>query len=352
MSSRARTRVGVFGAGAIGAHVGTRLSAAGLPVVLFDRPQRVAAGPPERAVDARGRVYRPGHDLVLTDELEALASVDICLVSVKAASTETVARHLAPILPPGVATVSLQNGLRNPQRLRMHLSPVIAAVVGFNVVVGSEGVTTQTVPGKLYLGEGPTLASQQALEALALALRQSGLPTEIRSDITAVAAGKLLLNLNNGIGGATGLGIGQMLADADARACFSECLLEGRRVLAAAGHSIGRAGPLGARAVAAAMRLPTWIVRATAPVAPSAITSTLADLRRGQPTEIDDLNGEIVALASAHSVPAPCNGVVVDAVHAHERAIAAGSKPTWVSPAKLRERMTKRRLAAGKLAAR
>ncbi len=352
MTTHARTRVGVFGAGAVGGHVGTRLSAAGLPVVMLDRAQRVAAGPPKHAVDARGGIHPRGEDLVLTSDVAELSDVDICLVSVKAANTESAARTLAGVLPPSVAVVSLQNGLRNPDRLRTQLSHVIAAVVGFNAVAGPDGVTTETVSGKLYLGEGQTRASNEALQAIASALRQTGLPTEIRSDIDAVAAGKLLLNLNNGIGGATGLGIAAMLADPDARACFSKCLLEGRRIMTAAGRSVARVGPLGARGVAAAMRLPTWLVKATAPVAPTAITSTLADLRSGRPTEIDDLNGEIVRIAQSLSKSAPCNAVVVEAVHAHEHSIAAGDPPQWLRPAQLRARIAARGGSVERLATR
>ncbi len=352
MTTHARKRIGVFGAGAVGGHIGTRLSAAGLPVVLLDLAERVAAGPPEHAVDARGGIHRRGEDLVLTSDVAALSDVELCLVSVKAAHTEGAAQTLAEVLAPCVPVVSLQNGLRNPGRLRTHLSHVIAAVVGFNVVTGPRGATTETVPGKVYLGEGQTPASNRALEAMASALRRTGLPTEIRSDIEAVATGKLLLNLNNGIGGATGLGIVAMLADSDARACFSQCLLEGRRLMAAAGRPIARVGPLGARAVAASMRLPTWLVKATAPVGPTAITSTLADLRAGRATEIDDLNGEIVDVAQTLGKSAPYNAVVVEAVRAHERSIAAGAQPQWVRPAQLRARMASRRASAGKLATR
>jgi len=347
-----RPRVGIFGAGAVGGHVGIRLSAGGLPVIMLDRAERVAAGPPEHAVDARGGVHHRGEDLVLTSDVAALSDVELCLVSVKAANTEGAAQALAGVLPPGVPVVSLQNGLRNPGRLRTHLSHVIPAVVGFNAVLGPRGLTTETVAGKVYLGEGQTPASNRALEAMASALRRTGLPTEIRADIEAVATGKLLLNLNNGIGGATGLGIAAMLADPDARACFSECLLEGRRLLAAAGRPIARVGPLGARGVAAAMRLPTWLVKATAPVGPSAVTSTLSDLRAGRPTEIDDLNGELVDLAQTLGASAPCNTVVVEAVRAHERAIAAGGQPQWVRPVQLRARMAARRGSVGRFATR
>ena len=59
-------RIVVFGAGAIGAYVGVRLSADGAPVTLVGRPDLVAAADRLVAVDLEGRSQGPGSDLVVT----------------------------------------------------------------------------------------------------------------------------------------------------------------------------------------------------------------------------------------------------------------------------------------------
>ena len=47
---------------------------------------------------------------------------------------------------------------------------------------------------------------------------------------------------------------------------------------------------------------------------PQARSSTLQDLERGVPTEIDDLNGQIVQLAKQADTSAPANQAIYDRV--------------------------------------
>ena len=166
---------------------------------------------------------------------------------------------------------------------------------------------------------------------------------EIRDDIADVAAGKLLLNLNNGICAATGLSIAASLRDADARWCFARCIDEGRRVMKAAGLRPARASVLPAWAVALVMRLPDAMVlrmaRTLIAIDDRARSSTLQDLDRGRRTEIGELNGAIVKLAAEAGTAAPANARVTEAVRAHEKAVELGQTPAWLRPAELRSRI-------------
>jgi 2-dehydropantoate 2-reductase len=47
--------------------------------------------------------------------------------------------------------------------------------------------------------------------------------------------------------------------------------------------------------------------------------STLQSVRRGRLTEIDFLNGAVVAAASEHGLTAPINAAIVEMVHEVER---------------------------------
>lgn len=51
------------------------------------------------------------------------------------------------------------------------------------------------------------------------------------------------------------------------------------------------------------------------------VSSTLQDIRRGRPTEINELNGYLCELARLHGVPSPLNQRVLDAVKMAERAL-------------------------------
>ena len=333
--------VGVVGVGAVGGFVAAELASSGVDVVALHR-----AGRPMGVVAAAqigGRRRDVGEHLEATDDPARLSEVDVCLLTVKSNDTAALATMLAAHLGPDTPVVSLQNGLHNVGWLATTLPHrATAGVVGYNVFVGLDGVRHQATAGKLYVGALPGVAGAR-LRVLRACFRRAGATMELRDDIADVAAGKLLLNLNNGICAATGLSIAASLRDADARWCFSRCIQEGRSVMKAAGLTPARASVLPAWAVALVMRLPDAMVlrvaRTLIAIDDRARSSTLQDLERGRRTEIGELNGAIVTLASEAGTEAPANGVVTDAVRAHETAVELGQTPAWLRPTELRARI-------------
>lgn len=330
-------KVGIFGAGAIGASLGIRLSAAGVPVSMVARPSLVAVreGLVSRGLD--GQTYRPGEDLVVAEDPAILSDVGLCLVTVKSRHTAEAAETLAAVLPRGAAVVSLQNGLRNPSRLRAALAQSVAGgMVSYNVVRPEPGVFVQATRGPILVG---ALAGTRAddLAALRRAAATVDIHLDVRPDIDDVMAGKLLLNLNNGICAVTGVTIAQSLRSRSLRRCFSRVMREGLTVLRRSGLSPRSIVGLPPGAIARLLTLPDAIVlrvaKSLVAVDPSAKSSTLQDLEAGKPTEIDDLCGEIVVRAQEAGLAAPANTVIVDAVHALE----AQDPPEFWSAERLRD---------------
>ena len=328
-------RTGVFGAGAVGGFLGVALSAAGIPVVLVGRRALVVVRDQLLMEPLGGAERSPGADLVVTDDPEHLGAVDLCLVTVKSRDTEAAAAQLAGVLPPDTLVVSFQNGLDNVRRLREGLTqPVAAGVVSFNV---------RRDGGRFrQLTSGPVLV--EALEdpraqALRGALARAGLRAKLRRDIDDVAAGKLLLNLNNGVCAATGLGIAASLQSPDARRCFARCIQEGLTVMRDADLKPVGVLPIPPGLVARFLTGPEVLLRPLTRllvrVDPAARSSTLQDLDRGRPTEIDALNGAIVALAESLGREAPVNARVVQVVRRIEARVARGEAPDFVPPAEL-----------------
>jgi 2-dehydropantoate 2-reductase len=72
------------------------------------------------------------------------------------------------------------------------------------------------------------------------------------------------------------------------------------------------------------LALPTWLLRVVAraqlKIDPEARSSMWQDLANGRATEVDFLNGEIVALAEEVGAQAPLNRRIVELVHEVERA--------------------------------
>jgi 2-dehydropantoate 2-reductase len=260
-----------------------------------------------------------------TTELAALADAELVLVCVKSRDTATVGRALAELLrdraePPLV--ISLQNGLRNPDVLREQgLRRVLAGMVSFNVFE-QDGEYRQATSGPLVVEVAPPFPASE-LVTLARIAQSCDLELEQRDDMLAVQAGKLLLNLNNAICTLAGTSIAESLRSRDLRRCFAASMREGLAILRGAGIPAKPFLKLPIGLLPHVLGLPDAIVLRVAKslisIDPGARSSTLQDLERGRPTEIDALNGELVALADRHGLPCPVNRWIVARIHAMER---------------------------------
>ncbi len=328
-------RVGVLGAGAIGAHVGLRLAAAGADVTLIGRPRLIEARAKGRleAVTLDHRSVPAPASLTCSTDPAALREVEVCLITVKSHDSESAARQLAEQLPREAIVVSLQNGLRNAEVLRRSgLASALAGMISFNVFVDGDRYRQAT--------SGPILVEDDArarpqLRRLAEAMRAAGLEFELRSDMQAVLAGKLLLNLNNAVCTLAGVSIAASLRSRDLRRCFAASMREGLQIFAGAGVPVATIGRLPPRLIVHLLPLPDAIVLRVAKslitIDPAARSSTLQDLERGKQTEIDALDGELVRLADERNLPCPIHRFIVEQVHRLERM----PKPEFFEPAKL-----------------
>ncbi|AOR36178.1 2-dehydropantoate 2-reductase [Streptomyces fodineus] len=320
-------RFAVLGAGSIGCHIGGHLAAAGHDVAFIGRPAAMDVLR-ERGLTLSTSVRPPVHltpdRLTLATGPEAAAGADHVLVTVKTAGTEAAAKDLAPHLAPGAVVVSLQNGLHNPATLRAALPghTVLAGMVPYNVVQSEPGTVHQGMPGSVMTEPHDTLVA---------AFRGAGLAIEARTDMSEVQHAKLLLNLNNAINALSGLPLRDQLGGRAYRRCLALCQREALAVYRAAGVSPARLGPTPPGVTPYLLELPDAVFRRVAAASlridAHARSSMWEDLRRGRPTEIDSLQGEIVALATAHGRRAPVNARLAALVHEAE-----STPRTWTGP--------------------
>jgi 2-dehydropantoate 2-reductase len=176
-----------------------------------------------------------------------------------------------------------------------------------------------SVRGRLALQAAPDHAQARALLD---ALARAGLAALTYADLQPVLWGKLLLNLNNPINALSGLPIRAQMAQRGYRRVLAACLREALVVLARAGITPRVDAPLPPGTLPRLLELPDWlftiVARPMLAIDPDAVTSMQIDLRRGHPTEIDALNGEIVRLGQAVKVEAPLNARIVEAIQAAE----------------------------------
>ncbi|MEO6773762.1 MAG: 2-dehydropantoate 2-reductase [Kofleriaceae bacterium] len=322
-------KIAVFGAGAIGCWVGGRLAAAGngtaSEVTLIGRPRVLDELRDGLTITELGDHTWTARPALATDA-SAARDAEVVLVTAKSAATAAAGAELAGH-GRGIV-ISLQNGVHNTAVLRAALPGriVLAGMVGFNVAWVAPGRYHRGTSGEIMVERHPALAPFVA------ACRDAELELEVRGDMPAVQWGKLVMNLNNAINALSGQPLFDELADRDFRRCLAAAQREALEVLAVAHQPIAKLLALPARWVARILPMPDWAFRRiatrVAAVDPQARSSMQDDFRLGRTTEIDYLQGEIVALARQHGRTAPINARLVELVRAAE----AGGKRDFTGP--------------------
>lgn len=320
-------QIGVMGAGTIGCYMGGRLAQAGHEVTLVGRPwlrEHLQEGLTLTRFQQPDVQLSLGPTLRFTTDPAALRDTEVVLVTVKGRDTASAAQQISPHLSAGVTIISFQNGRHNAAVLREVLPQhtVVAGMVPFNVVRVPPARFHQGTSGELFIGAAPQSA------AIARSLQHAGLPTLLSGDMDGVLRTKLIFNLNNAINALSGLPLKEQLSDPRFRRLTAAVFREGLAVFKAAGTPARRAGRMVPQIAPYMLSLPNWLLfRLAAPmiqIDPTARSSMWEDLERGRPTEIQDLNGSLVALAQEVGVPAPVNAHLVALIQ-HAEATAAGS---------------------------
>ncbi|MEL6467569.1 MAG: 2-dehydropantoate 2-reductase [Pseudomonadota bacterium] len=322
-------RISVAGAGSIGCYVGGLLAAAGHDVRFLARA-RVASACAEaglRLTDFDGNdLHVSAPQMVQTAE-EAFADADVVLVCVKSGDTAAIAREIAAHAP-SAQTISLQNGVKNTDVLRAGLpsSDVRAAMVPFNVVPERAAHFHRASSGDILVEAGPI----PNFDTPTLAWRQV-------DNIEAVQWGKLLINLGNAINALSDMPLLIQLQDRAWRRLMADQMAEAMRILSAAGVVPAKTTAVSPGLIPHILRLPTPLFRRIAAqmltIDAQARSSMWDDLTRGRRTEIEALQGTIIALAERHGRQAPLNTRMRTLIREAE---AAGKGPPGLTVSQIR----------------
>ncbi|MEA3203124.1 MAG: 2-dehydropantoate 2-reductase [Thermoplasmata archaeon] len=315
--SRGVDPVLVVGPGALGVLVAARLHAAGTPVTLACRTPEAAkhlAAAGLEAVDEHGRRLRAHPPAVAApDELAGQAGA--LVLATKCADAAAALRYWLPAVQPGAPIVTLQNGVIGDTLGPLAGARHVECTVSLPATLLGPGVSAQTGPGHLILGTWPGGPPTPAVAA-ALKLLAPAAPTQASANMRGVKWSKLLINsCISTLGVAAGTELSALLEQRAARAAFLAVVAEGY----AAGRAAGvRFEPVaGFRPWLLAKPLPGrhLLLRALGRRQGRHKSSSLQSLERGQRTEVDYLNGHIVANAKRHGTAAPVNAALVEMVH-------------------------------------
>ncbi len=323
----------IAGAGAVGGFVGGALAATGRRVRLLARPSVIEEVRTHglQLTDLDGgeaRLSVADFDLMTDNGVAAFSGAGTVMVTVKSAATTDMASLIAAHAPQDAVIVSLQNGVANVARLRAGAPAhdVRAGVFAPNVARIGPGQWRRGTDGGVHVEAGePDVA---ALFAGSL------LSAQAHADMTSVQWGKILMNLNNAVNALSGLPLRAQLADPRWRKLLARSIREATALLNAAGQPIAAVGKARPAQFRRLLSLPTplflFALDRLVRVDATATSSMQDDLNARRATEIDDLQGEVLALAQRLGRDAPLARAVRDAVRAAE---AAGAGPPHLSHA-------------------
>ena len=337
-------RIVVHGAGSIGCYVGGTWRASGLDISLLGRDsvgREIAADGLTVTDSEGGRIELRPDELPFSVRPKALGRAAIIALCVKSNGTAAAAKEIARHGRKGATVISFQNGVSNVAVLKAALPgfTILHGMVPFNVVRLGNGRWHKGVAGMLWAEEHEV--------SRALAERIGNRPGKLRlaQDMEGVAWGKLLINLNNAVNALSGKTLLEQLGDRDYRRVVAASQVEALEVLEAAGIEPAQIGPIPPKLLPHVIAAPNLLFRNTVlkaqKIDADARSSMADDFRAGRQTEIDYLNGEVVALANSLGRRAPVNERIVELVKQAE----AGVERLW-SAKELRDHVLERHRGA------
>lgn len=312
-------RVLLVGCGAVGIALATALCASGAETDLVARgetAESVRAGGIARS-GLFGDAAVPASRLRVSESVqEAGAGYDYILNCSKTTGNAEIARGIAArradLLAPGGVLVLCQNGIGNEHAFADALPPERiyhgSFAIGFervrrnesHVTVFSKPITIGSIFGK----------PAQACARLAEAVDSAGIPCKVTDEIGKTLWAKLLYNCAlNPLSAILRVNYGGLAKSGEGRALVDDVIGEIFAVMRAAGFETFWPD-------AAAYRKEFW--ERIAPPTYGHRSSTLQDMERKIPTEIDSLNGAVVRIGERCGVPAPCNRFVTRLIRAAE----------------------------------
>ena len=242
---------------------------------------------------------------------------ELAIIATKAQDAAAAMRANAPVLA-GIPVLVVQNGLEGIATGRRELpdSTISGGLAMFAASYLSPGEVTITAPGPTFIG-----GDGVAFVAAAL----TSIDVHIVDDFAGAQWSKLVVNQVNALPAITGLSAQETIADPELRRLVTLSIRETVRVGLASGVRFASISGLShglLRAVLTAPLplaelLPRLMARRMGSVPNPG--STLQSIRRGQLSEIDYLNGAVVAAGSSVGVPTPVNARLVELVHEVER---------------------------------
>jgi len=312
-------RIGIIGAGAVGGAIAALLARAGNDVEVTARGAHLQTIR-ESGLSLTGAW---GESVSHVRAAATLSRVnELVIVATKAHDAEQALRDNIRFVR-DIPVVVFQNGLDalDTAATASPRSDIIGGLATFATSFLSPGTIQVTAAGPSYLG----VAGENDVPArYAAAVLNSVMPTFAVSNFRGAQWTKLVINQVNALPAITGLSVQEVVAHSGLRRIMTASMRETAQLGLAQGIHFETLQGLSHRRLRRLARTPLWLGQLV-PLAMSRRMgrtpnpgSTLQSIRRGQPSEVDALNGAVVRAAQHHEREAPINALMVELVHAVE----------------------------------
>ena len=299
-------KIAIMGSGGLGGYFGARLAQGGADVHFIARGKHLDAMRSDGLrVEGPAPIHVPA--VRATDDPRDVGTADVVMLCVKLWDTDHAIAQIRPMVGPGTAIVSFQNGVLKDEYLRAAFDArqLMGGVGYVATTISAPGVIRQTGPmQRLLFGEFDGSQSSRG-KALLDACLAGGINAEFSGDIVREIWQKYVFLV--GLSGTTSTmrqTIGPIRSNPQTRAFLLDVM---REVVA-----VGRAHGVALPEDYAQVRL-----QLADDVSPDMTSSMHHDLQRGNRLEVRWLAGGVVELGLAKGVPTPLNRAIADILALH-----------------------------------
>jgi 2-dehydropantoate 2-reductase len=307
----AQWKIAIVGAGAMGSVYAGLLGRAGHEVWAIDVWQSHIDAVREHGLRVSGA---SGDYVVKTLNTagtpEEAGACDLWVIATKAQDVEAVSARIAPLLTPDSIVMAFQNGLGAGERVARHLPAdrvVIGIAEGFGSSIPRPGHVHHEGMRLIRIGEmhGGISERVQRIEGV---WKEAGFNVKAFADIENMIWEKFLCNVTlSAPTAAFDVTVGQLMADRDAWAIALGCTMEAYRLGIAQG-------------VVFSFDDPIRYVSEFAATIPDASPSMRLDQLAHRRSEVDVINGQVVALSPQYGLTAPYNETLCAIIRRRELA--------------------------------
>ncbi len=323
-------KIAVIGAGAIGSVVAAGLFKSGEDVFLTGRADQV------RAIQKNGLTIRraDGSENIRVPAAEVLdRDFDLVIFTTKTQDIEEAYMQNSQYLETPLI-LATQNGVQADNILSPHFFPeqVISSIVMFGATYVKPGEVTYNFPGDWIIGKRFVMNDNKVHDVAAIL--QKSFSVEVTDNILGMKWLKLFVNFNNCIPALIGKSMQDTFTDMDLCRLSVALLKEGLPIVLSANVKLCSLPQFPVERVQGLAAMP---LEQGAAIMNKTLTglskeplygSILQSIMRGKTSEIDFINGEVVAVASAMRMDAPLNRKVVRMIHEVEETGRFFSKET------------------------